>query len=136
MLRRSYPQHHGKRMGREQGSTLDTSEGQAVACVDVRNMNLAPEHITGERERREANYIGAVCYSLDRASFNQGINAQYKPQIEEELASALVARGPSAVCYPIDSHQQDSRFKVCADGISPTLPGQMGTGGNNGPDGA
>ena len=24
-------------------------------------------------------------------------------------------------------------FKVCADGISPTLPGQMGTGGNNGP---
>lgn len=38
-----------------------------------------------------------------------------------------------AVCYPIDSHQQDSRFRVCDDGIAPTLPGQMGTGGNNGP---
>lgn len=38
-----------------------------------------------------------------------------------------------AVCCPIDSHQQDGRYRICLDGIMPTLPGQMGTGGNNGP---
>ena len=76
---------------------------------------------------------GGVCYSLDRASFNQGINAQYKPQIEEELASALVARGPSAVCYPVENHPNDSRMNLCEDGVVPTLSSRMGTGGNNGP---
>lgn len=75
----------------------------------------------------------AVCYAIDRAAFNQGINAKYDICIEPELISSIVARGPSAVCYPIDSHQQDSRFKICEDGVCPTVPGQMGTGGNNGP---
>jgi DNA (cytosine-5)-methyltransferase 1 len=97
--------------------------GSGVRCLNVSDIAHTLDTSEGQ----------AVCYSLDRASFNQGINAQYKPQIEEELASALVAKGPSAVCYPIDSHQQDSRFRVCADGIAPTLPGQMGTGGNNDP---
>ena len=42
----------------------------------------------------------AVCYALDRASFNQGENAQYDFQIDEDgVAHTLVARGPGAVCY-------------------------------------
>lgn len=36
-------------------------------------------------------------YSLDRASFNQGKNAQYNFSIEENKAQTLVAKGPSAV---------------------------------------
>ena len=35
-----------------------------------------------------------VCYGLDRASFNQGRNAQYDFSVQEELAQPLVARGP------------------------------------------
>lgn len=39
---------------------------------------------------------------IDRAEFNQGVNAQYEPHIEEsELMDSLVARGPHAVGQPI-----------------------------------
>ena len=36
-------------------------------------------------------------YGIDRASFNQGKNAQYDFQIQEELAQTIVAKGPGAV---------------------------------------
>lgn len=36
-------------------------------------------------------------YGLDRASFNQGKNAQYDFSVEKELAQPLVARGPGGV---------------------------------------
>jgi DNA (cytosine-5)-methyltransferase 1 len=39
-------------------------------------------------------------YSLDRACFNQGINAKYGIKIDENKTSTLVARGPSAVASP------------------------------------
>lgn len=35
-----------------------------------------------------------VTYGLDRASFNQGQNAQYDFSIEEELAQTVLAKGP------------------------------------------
>ena len=34
------------------------------------------------------------CYGLDRASFNQGKNAQYDFSVEEEKAQTLVSKGP------------------------------------------
>ena len=41
----------------------------------------------------------AVCYALDRASFNQGINAQYDPSITDDgISQTIVSRGPGAVC--------------------------------------
>ena len=45
-----------------------------------------------------------VCYSLDRASFNQGKNAQFDIGIDDSgTAHTLVAKGPNAVCYGICS---------------------------------
>lgn len=42
----------------------------------------------------------AVVYALDRASFNQGINAQYDFEISDNgINSTIVAKGPSAVAY-------------------------------------
>lgn len=42
----------------------------------------------------------AVVYALDRASFNQGINAQYDFEITDSgINSTVVAKGPSAVAY-------------------------------------
>ena len=35
-----------------------------------------------------------ICYGLDRASFNQGQNAQYDFSVTEEQAQTLVAKGP------------------------------------------
>ena len=37
-------------------------------------------------------------YGLDRASFNQGVNAQYGFSVLTEQQPTLVAKGPGAVC--------------------------------------
>lgn len=42
----------------------------------------------------------AVAYAIDRATFNQGANAQYGISIQEEVAQTLVAKGPGAVSHP------------------------------------
>lgn len=39
----------------------------------------------------------APTYSLDRVFYNQGKNAAYKPQIDEEVTQTVVAKGPNAV---------------------------------------
>jgi DNA (cytosine-5)-methyltransferase 1 len=39
-------------------------------------------------------------YSLDRAAFNQGQNAKYKPQVDVENTHSLTAQGPGAVAAP------------------------------------
>ena len=75
----------------------------------------------------------AVCYGIDRAAFNQGENAQYKPQFDEDLSATVVSKGPNAVCYPVENHPNDSRISIREDGVVPTLSSRMGTGGNNGP---
>jgi len=42
---------------------------------------------------------------IDRAAFNQGVNAQYEPHIEAtETMDTLISKGPHAVgCYPINT---------------------------------
>lgn len=57
----------------------------------------------------------AVAYGLDRASFNQGQNAQYDFSITEESQPTLTARGPGAVCCTTGS------FMQVTDEVSPTL---------------
>ena len=48
-----------------------------------------------------------VVIALDRASFNQGKNAQFDIGISEDgIAQSLVAKGPGAVCYPDRSGQE------------------------------
>lgn len=55
---------------------------------------------------------GGICvvqpiYAIDRAAFNQGINAQYDISIQENLIQTCVAKGPNAVCYGIGNGQAD-----------------------------
>ena len=45
----------------------------------------------------DAKITETVCYGIDRASFNQGQNAQYDFSVEEELAQTIVAKGPGGV---------------------------------------
>jgi DNA (cytosine-5)-methyltransferase 1 len=44
--------------------------------------------------------VEEVAFGLDRASYNQGMRALYKPQIEVESTHSLTARGPGAVSAP------------------------------------
>ena len=41
-----------------------------------------------------------VAYGIDRAAFNQGANALYKPQFDKEKSATVVAEGPNAVACP------------------------------------
>ena len=60
------------------------------------------------RDYKDATDLVASPIVIDRAAFNQGENAQYKPHIaHSETMDPLVARGPHAVAIPI--HDQATR---------------------------
>jgi DNA (cytosine-5)-methyltransferase 1 len=62
--------------------------------------------------------------ALDRASFNQGKNAQYDFEISDKgVNSPLVAKGPGAVCYQdiVLDDQGGQQITVKDDGKVPTL---------------
>lgn len=50
-----------------------------------------------ERDYKDAPVVNAPPYGIDRAAYNQGQNAAYKPAVVEELQPTLVAKGPGAV---------------------------------------
>jgi DNA (cytosine-5)-methyltransferase 1 len=67
------------------------------------------------------NYLVQPVISLDRASFNQGKNAQFDFEVSDKgINSPIVAKGPSAVCYSIDQGGGKSACNV-AEGQAPTL---------------
>lgn len=58
------------------------------------------EEVAATLKARDYKMPQEVCYSLDRASFNQGENAQYDFQISDDgIAQTLIAKGPGAVSY-------------------------------------
>ena len=68
--------------------------------------------------------------TLDRAAFNQGINARYDMEISENgINSTLTARGPSAVCMAT----QQGGAEIRTDDKAPTLTAAAGMSGNNQP---
>ena len=59
--------------------------------------------------------------ALDRASFNQGKNAQYDFEVSDKgVNSPIVAKGPGAVCYSVDQGGGKSSVDIRED-KSPTL---------------
>ncbi len=98
-------------------STIDTSGGNpacnqgglliCMPCVyDARgNGNGATSPtLVGDHESRVTDYTSLLLspiYSIDRAAFNQGKNAQYNFSIRDDgLMQTIVARGPNAVAIP------------------------------------
>lgn len=93
--------------------TLNATDRHAVA-YDCRNH--AASNVSATLQAKNSggfslNYINpvvctdsygverhAVSYGIDRAAFNQGKNAQYKPQFTEESTTTLTSSGVSAVC--------------------------------------
>ncbi|MED9968495.1 MAG: DNA cytosine methyltransferase [Ruminococcus sp.] len=63
----------------------------------------------------------AVAYGIDRAAFNQGINAKYNIAVEEELEPTIVAKGPGAVAEPTYSLGKGTHFTHAGKDVSPTL---------------
>ena len=64
---------------------------------------------------------GKLVYALDRASYNQGKNAQFDFEVSDKgINSPLVAKGPGAVCYSVDQGGGKSSVDV-REGKAPTL---------------
>ena len=53
----------------------------------------------------------SIAYSIDRAAFNQGVNAKYDIGIEEDIAQTIVAKGPSAVAHKTYAMQSFGEYK-------------------------
>jgi len=77
---------------------------------------------------------------IDRAAFNQGVNALYEPYISDDpIGPSLVARGPHAIAVNVDDefvlfeNSYRDGVRVANDGVTQTLSAKMGTGGNNTP---
>ena len=54
----------------------------------------------------------SVAYSIDRAAFNQGVNAKYDIGITKDIAQTIVARGPSAVAHKTYAMQGFGEYKT------------------------
>jgi len=103
---------------------VNSKQGEPVAETLLATDYKGPGH------NRDHNFI-AKPVIIDRAAFNQGENAQYKPRIEHgETMDSLVARGPHAVLF--ENHPNDSRVTGPHD-VAPSCVSRYGTGGGNVP---
>lgn len=74
---------------------MATQQGGAEIAVNLCPTITAAAGMSGNNQP-------VLCYTLDRASFNQGINAQFDIGVDGSgIAHTLVAKGPGAIaCYP------------------------------------
>ena len=90
-------------------------DDQGGSQITVRNDGKSPTL------RAETHGNLPCVLALDRASFNQGKNAQYDFEISDKgVNSPLVAKGPGAVCYTVDQGGGKSACNV-QEGQAPTL---------------
>lgn len=119
----------------EVSATIDTSNQSPCknqgGIVVIEGNGIRPSHMGDGYKECETMYTlntierHGVAYGLDRACFNQGINAKFGLTIEEEKIAPLVAREPGAVAvkeqYPIYAAGRESFFMRVNENTSPTL---------------
>lgn len=111
------------------GNTIDRQpqnggNGKGVITEQSYTLNTVDRHA-----------VVSPLYSIDRAAFNQGENAQYDISISEDTVQTLTAKGPSAVCCEqnmYENHAQGSRYNGPLD-VAPTVAAAYGMGGNTTP---
>ena len=86
------------------------------------------------RDYKDAAIVNEpVAYGIDRAAYNQGRNAQYKPQIDEEQSATIVAKGPNAVAQPVSFYpQMKAECQTPRENIANTLVNGTNPGYQNG----
>lgn len=105
---------------------------QAVLCFPLDADKLKPSNnADGAKERKGGNGFGigaegdpsytlntvdrhaVAVIAIDRASFNQGQNAQFAPQFLDDGSNpSLTAKGPSGVCLGVDRWNQAAKDGV------------------------
>lgn len=98
-------------------------------------MNLSSKAPTLlSRDYKDAPVVTQPSYGIDRAAFNQGKNALYKPSIDKEQQPTLTAKGPGAVAQPASFYPQMKAESQCyrQDGTSNALINGTNPGYQNG----
>lgn len=84
--------------------TLNTIDRHAVAyAMTTGGFTLVEEEKSPtllSRDYKDAPIVSLPSYGIDRAAFNQGQNALYKPATLEEQPPTLTAKGPGAMDQP------------------------------------
>lgn len=105
--------------------TLNATEQHAVAFAEVHatlSANDGPKGPSSQMMRNpEENFVGEVSYGIGRPAMNQGYNAKFSFQIEEEVEPTLVASGASGVAHPRFSSSKASFFTEANEECANTL---------------
>ena len=105
--------------------TLNTTEQHAVAFAEVHatlSANDGPKGPSSQMMKNpEENFVGEVSYGIGRPAMNQGYNAKFSFQIEEEVEPTLVASGASGVAHPRFSSSKASFFTEANEECANTL---------------
>lgn len=105
--------------------TLNATEQHAVAFAEVHatlSANDGPKGPSSQMMKNpEENFVGEVSYGIGRPAMNQGYNAQFSFQIEEEVEPTLVASGASGVAHPKFSSSKASFFTEANEECANTL---------------
>ena len=82
-------------------ATLGCNNDQVLFCVDQGGGKSACNVMENLSPTLTCTHGGEPCvaYGIDRAAFNQGVNAKYDFSIEEELMPTMVAKGANACAY-------------------------------------
>ena len=85
--------------------TMQDREGKAGGGKGA----LIAKDLSATLRANNVQYLFQPVVALDRASFNQGKNAQYDFEISDKgVNSPIVAKGPSAVCYGIGAYDSNA----------------------------
>lgn len=105
--------------------TLNATEQHAVAFADVHATHSANDGPKGPSSQMmknpEENFVGEPSYGIGRPAMNQGYNASFSFQIEEEVEPTLVAAGASGVAHPRFSSSKASFFTEANEECANTL---------------
>ena len=126
---------NGHGVAEEVTHTLDQTQGQAIAYslredAKANNFSATPLHVTPALQalRPSVQSHHAQTFIVDRAAFNQGVNAQYEPRIEEsDVMSTLVAKGPHAVAQSFNVNARPDEMKLETE-VSGTLTVSQNSG--------
>lgn len=105
--------------------TLNATEQHAVAFAEVHatlSANDGPKGPSSQMMKNpEENFVGEPSYGIGRPAMNQGYNAKFSFQIEEEVEPTLVASGASGVAHPRFSSSKASFFTEANEECANTL---------------
>lgn len=99
-----------------------TSEGTKNARANVYETDVSRTLDTGgTTPDRNQGGVAVVSYGIGRPAMNQGYNAKFSFQVEEEVEPTIVAAGASGVAHPVYSSSKASFFTLAEEEKANTL---------------